>query len=357
MTVRHGEKIRTIIRDMKYIHELTHDAGITDVLPAAGCPVKLNGRNRVNILALGDVGTTMLTGLILLGGDVISEIGILDIRRENLERLEMEMNQIGYPFGMKEVPLVHILSEEELFDCDLMIFCASRGVPPVKSEVTDVRMAQLEANREIIAHYGRLARAAEYKGMVAVVSDPVDNLAAAFLDSAELEPWQIQGYGLGVMNKRAEYYADKIASGELAAAGDQTVTPELREAAALYLSEGRAYGPHGQDLVIANSMDRYDEAASELLTELTVNANIRDRDLGYKPYIAPALSSAAISVLLTLRGEWHYGSVYFGSRDRGAFLGIRNRLTAEGWEYEDSQLPEPLYERIRKAYNNLCEIR
>ena len=218
---------------MKYIHEILDDLKITDALPVSGCPVKPGGWNKVNILALGDVGMTMLTGLLLLGGDVISDIGIMDIRLENLERLEMEMNQVGYPFGIKSLPPVHIVTEDTLFDCDLMIFCASKGIPPLESDITDVRMAQLEANRKIIAHYAGLARTAEYKGMIAVVSDPVDNLAAAFLDSSGLEPWQIHGYGLGVMNKRAEYYANRIASGEYPLSDGASVTPEVREKAAL----------------------------------------------------------------------------------------------------------------------------
>ena len=70
-----------------------------------------------------------------------------------------------------------------------------------------------------------------------------------------------------------------------------------------------------------------------------------------------ALSSAAISILLSLRGEWHYGSVYLGSNENGAFLGIRNRLTEEGFEYEDEGLPDELYERIFRAYKNLTMIR
>jgi len=109
--------------------------------------------------------------------------------------------------------------------------------------------------------------------------------------------------------------------------------------------------------VIANSIDRYDDALSRELTEQAVRANIAVRDLGFKPYIAPALSSAALSILLTLRGEWHYGSLYLGTRERGAFLGMKNRLTEDGWEWEDLDLPEELYERIRNAYDNLCEIR
>ena len=339
---------------MKHIKDLISDCGTGPAIPLDGCPVKLGKPNRVNILALGDVGTTMLIGLRLLGRDVISEIGICDIRREYVERLEMEINQIGYPFGTQELPPVHIAEEKDLFDGDVLIFCASRGVPPVKvgEPVIDVRMAQLEANREIIRHYAALAREAEYQGMVCVVSDPVDNLAAAFLDAAELQPWQVQGYGLGVMNMRALYYAGKC--GEAArVAGDLTREALFR----MYETEGRAFGPHGQDLVIAKSIERYDEAVSAELTELTVNANIRVRDLGFKPYIAPALSSAAISILLTLRGEWHYGSVYLGNSGNGAFLGVRNRLTEAGWEFEDPELPDELYARIRRAYERLAAIR
>ncbi len=330
---------------MRYLHELPADAGIQNISPVNGCPVRLSEKNRVNILALGDVGTTMLIGLRLLGSDVISEIGILDIRSENLRRLEMEINQIGYPFGSCELPEVKIIDAGELFDCDLLIFCASRGVPPVTGNAggpeTDVRMAQLEANREIIRQYAGMARDADYKGMIAVVSDPVDNLAAALLDAAGLKPWQIQGYGLGVMNMRALYYSKKEEDGP----------------AGLYEKEGRAFGPHGKDLVIANSIEHYDEDASVRLTELASEANLRVRELGFKPYIAPAISSAAISILLTLRGEWHYGSVYFGDRCKGAFLGVKNRLAENGIEYEDIPLPDQLYTHIFRAYSNLCEIR
>ena len=339
---------------MRFIHELPAEAGVDHTASLGGCPVLIGQKNRVNILALGDVGTTMLIGLRLLGSDVISRIGICDIRPENTERLELEINQIGYPFGIQELPPVSNVTEEELFDCDVMIFCASKGVPPVQGPdaadgsgddkpPVDVRMVQLEANREIISHYAQLARDRAYRGLVCVVSDPVDNLAAAFLDAAGLEPWQVQGYGLGVMNMRALYYAQRI--------------KEQDDPSALYASEGRAFGPHGQDLVIANSISHYDDAASRRLTQLTVEANLRVRDLGFKPYIAPALSSAALSILLTIRGQWHYGSVYLGDAGCGAFLGVRNRLTNTGWEYEDVPLPDELYERIKNAYLNLCRVR
>jgi malate/lactate dehydrogenase len=320
---------------MMHIHDL-----IKETISLQKRPIPAGKKLHVNIVALGDVGTTMLIGLRLLGGDVIEDIGICDIRRENLERLEMEINQIGYPFEGPDLPSVHICNKTELFSGDVLIFCASRGIPPVEpGSKIDVRMVQLDANRDIIQHYAELAKTAHYQGLVCVVSDPVDNLCAAFLDASGLEPWQIQGYGLGVMHKRAEYYAKKDSR------------------YATYLTEGAAFGPHGQDLVIANSLTNYDDKLSKELTALTVNANIEVRNLGFKPYIAPALSSAALSILLTIRGEWHYGSLYLGTKERGAFLGMKNRLTESGWEWIDSELPKNLYERIQRAYENLCNIR
>lgn len=327
---------------MHRISELAIEAGAKKALPLTGRPIRPGKKHRVSILALGDVGTTMLIGLRLLGGDVISEIGICDIRPETCERLVREINQIRYPDGTHDMPPVKIASEDELFDTDVMIFCASRGVPALGQEKEpgfDVRMAQLEANRGIIDHYAELAKRAEYKGLIAVVSDPVDNLCAAFLDSSGLDPAQLRGYGLGVMNARAAYYA------------------EQDERFARYLTEGRAFGPHGSDLVIADSIDNYDDEISRELTARAVNANLEVRELGFKPYIAPALSSAAISVILTLRGEWNYGSVYLGDREHGAFLGIRSRFNGDKWDYEDPELPDELYERIRDSYLRLCRIR
>ena len=237
---------------------------------------------------------------------------------------------------------MRIVTEEELFDTDVFIFCASKGVPDLGKEKDpdfDVRMAQLDANRGIIEHYAGLARAAEFRGLIAVVSDPVDNLCVAFLDASGLKPWQLRGYGLGVMNARAAYYAERD------------------ERFSSYLSEGRAFGPHGQDLVIANSIENYDDELSRELTELATGANLEVRELGFKPYIAPAMSSAAISILLTLRGEWNYGSLYLGDENRGAFLGIRSRFNGDNWDYEDPELPDELYERIRDSYIRLCDIR
>ena len=83
-------------------------------------------KKRVNLLALGDVGGTVLLGLKLEGGDILERIGIYDLDPKVLRRYEREMNQITFPDG-RRLPEVVILQEEELFDCDLFVFCASKG--------------------------------------------------------------------------------------------------------------------------------------------------------------------------------------------------------------------------------------
>ena len=302
-------------------------------------------KKRVHVLAIGDVGSTLLTGLHLLGGDCISSIGICDISDKVTARWEFEENQIAYPWAYDALPEVDVVQPENLFQCDVFVFVASKGIPPVGSGVKDVRMYQFENNSRIVSIYARQARRENFKGLFAVVSDPVDPLAkTAWLESNKdengvfdnkgLRPEQVQGFGLGVMNARAAYYAKR----------DSRFTR--------FLTEGRSFGPHGQDLVVADSIEHYNDELSKELTQLTVTANLQMRAIGFKPFIAPAYSSGAISLILMLRGEWHCGSVFLG----GIFMGVKNRYTAHGLETEVLPLPEALYERIVTAQDNLKKI-
>lgn len=301
-------------------------------------------KRRLNLLALGDVGGTLLIGLRLLGGETLSSIGICDLSETVSARWEFEINQISPPFG-GALPEVEIVAPGKLFECDAFVFVASAGVPPVGAQTRDVRMAQFAANSAIVSHYARLAREARFSGLFAVVSDPVDPLAKTALlesnrdtcgqfDGMGLLPEQVQGFGLGVMRARAAYFAKKDAR------------------FARYLSEGRAFGPHGQDLVIADSISHYDDALSRELTELAVTANLRMREMGFKPYIAPALSSGALALLAALAGEWHPGSTFLG----GVFMGANNRFTPAGLEVEMLSLPDSLFSRIQQAAEHLAAI-
>ncbi len=304
------------------------------------------GKKRVHILAIGDVGSTLLTGLKLLGGDVISTIGICDLSDQITARWEFEMGQINLPWDYNAFPDVEVVKPENLFDCDVFVFVASKGIPPVGSQVKDVRMAQFENNAAIVKTYARMARKANFQGLWCAVSDPVDPLAkTAYLESNKdedgnwdgkgLRPEQVQGYGLGVMNARAAYFAKKD------------------EKLASFLTEGRSFGPHGTGLFIANSIENYNEEISQELTHKTVTANLVMREIGFKPYVAPALSSGALSILLTLRGEWHCGSVFLD----GIFMGCKNRYTPAGVETELlSHIPDPLFAHIQEAADHLKTI-
>ena len=75
-----------------HIHDL-----VKETLSLRKCPVIPGTKARVNIVALGDVGTTMLIGLKLLGGDVIESIGICDIRKENTSTDGSAGPSKGYP--------------------------------------------------------------------------------------------------------------------------------------------------------------------------------------------------------------------------------------------------------------------
>ena len=227
----------------------------------------------------------------------------------------------------------------------MFIFAATKAIPAVGSIVQDVRMAQFAANRPLAEHFAKQAREARFGGLFVVLSDPVDPLCKAAwlasnaapdgtLDHRGLLPEQVQGFGLGVMNARAAYFAKQ--------------NPRF----ASFLTEGRAFGPHGQGLVIANSIEHYDDALSRELTEKVETANLRIRDLGFKPYVAPAVSSGAMQLLLTLRGDWHCSSVPLGD----VWFGVKNRFTPQGLEVETLPLPDALFARLLETETLLKAI-
>ena len=289
------------------------------------------------LVGLGDVGGTLLIALKLLGRE-LSRIAIYDPNEALCRRYEMELNQVLPPDGVP-LPEIAICSQERLFDCDLFLFTASRGVPPVGSDVQDVRMAQFVRNREMLAGYARRARETAFDGLFCQISDPVDQLCrAVFLesnrdasgafDAAGLLPEQVRGFGLGVMAARAAYHAKKDG---------------------IDFSGGRVYGPHGADLIVANHPQNYDEALSARLTQETVTANLRVRELGFKPYIAPALSSAAVSLLRLVRGEVCCSAIPMG----GAYFGCRSRTTSAGILTQREALHPALFRKIEEVQQRL----
>ncbi|QAT40268.1 lactate dehydrogenase [Clostridium sp. JN-9] len=303
--------------------------------------IKSNGSKKcmVNVIGLGDVGGTLVTGLRLLGGECISKIGIYDKDPNKIKRWEYECNEILSPDTKLIFPEVIPLNEAELFNCDYFVFCVSVGVPPLGCENTDVRLIQYSGNSKIIEYYAKLARKNKFKGIFAVVSDPVDLLCnKAFMESNKnengitdfegLKPEQIRGYGLGVMFARAAYYAKQYAEAEN------------------FIYKGRAFGPHGKGLVIANDIDNYNNKISEILTTAAIKANLKIRNCGFKPFVAPALSSGSLSIIETIKGNWNYSTTYIG----GNFFGVKNRITSKGNIIETYDFNDQLFNKIKASY-------
>ena len=293
-------------------------------------------KKRVHIIGLGDVGQSAAIALKIAGADTVSRIGLYDTNQNLISRMEIELSQILSPLGQVDYPKITVLDPEELFDCDIALFCATAFVPAVGQEAKgDVRMAQFSKNIRIIREYARHASKAEYKGLFGVVSDPLDLLCGEV--ARFLHPEQVQGFGLGVMFARADYYAAKRASKD----------PRF----SYFRQSGRVYGPHGNGLVAVNSISpqHYDDAATEKLTNLTVGANISVRALGYKPYIAPGVSSVGLTIPEVIRGNWNDSARFLN----GVFFGARNKITESGTKWEKEPLPDELYYRLRESYRAL----
>ena len=296
---------------------------------------------KIHLAGLGDVGQNIALGLVLQGEGLVEHVGLYDLNEAQCLRLEGELSQIAPPPGQAGLPSVKVLKEEQLFDCDLFLFCATKSIPAVGSGVKDVRMAQYGANRPLLAYYACMAAEKNYRGLFAVVSDPVDLLCMEALRSSRdmqgkgrpLTTDQIVGCGLGVMYARALYYARQS------------------EEYASFLKEGRAFGPHGEGLVIANSTvpGHYQEELSQELTRRTVQANMQIRRLGFKPFLAPAMSSAVLTLLSAIRGEWCCCASYLN----GLYYGALTRQTPEGIEWEEGELPDQLYTRLESSYRHL----
>lgn len=292
---------------------------------------------KVTLVGLGDVGGTVLMGLKLLGRE-LSQVQIFDPNEAACRRYEMELNQILSVDG-GPMPRVTICREEDLFHCDLFLFTASRGVPPLGAG-GDVRMLQFEANRNMLKSYARKARQADFAGLFCQISDPVDHLSrVVFLESNRnengvldfrgLAPEQIQGFGLGVMAARAAYAAHGLG---------------------LPTAPVRVYGPHGAGLVAANAPHvGYDATLSQAITTAAREMNLQVRDLGFKPYIAPGLSSAVVSILRLVRGLPHFGAIPLG----GVYFGCTTAMTPYGPAIHREALAPDLFRRITVAYDAL----
>ncbi len=302
---------------------------------------------RLTLVGLGDVGGQLLTALKLLG-DEIDEIGIYDPNDALVDRYILELNQILD----RETP--RIVRRSPIGPGDAADRSALTGGPvrlrplpfhrfPGRASRWRCRGRADAAVRKESGHAARLRETGQklrLPGPVLPDLGPGGSACPGGVPAIQpqrrgrvgfggLLPEQIVGFGLGVMKARADFMARRLGKS----------CPNLR-----------AYGPHGAGLVIANDPDAYDEALSLELTRQTVAANMEVRALGFKPYIAPAVSSACLSILQLIRGQAFHGAVPLG----GVYFGCRSRRIG-GFAPLAEALPPALVARIEAAWQALRE--
>lgn len=270
----------------------------------AGFTVGISGLGRVgglaaSALAAADASRTGIGTLLLH-----------DCDQANLDRMVLELSTVASWRGQVPLPRVQAAALPEMMRrCDAFLFAAARAVPPLGTP-GDVRLPQYAPNREALAPVLKAAVQEGYAGVFLLVSDPVELLAqTAFHDSNApdgafqglgLAPERVGGLALGVMWGRA--LAEARARGQ-----------EERVARA-----GAAYGPHSTEVLAFDDPAAPDAALSEAMTQAARRGNYRVRDLGFLPFIGPALSSLVLSLPALLAGTEVLASscvdgVYFGS--------------------------------------------
>ncbi|MBP7149221.1 MAG: hypothetical protein KBD01_16955 [Acidobacteria bacterium] len=268
-------------------------------------------RIRLGLFGLGRIGgiASVVLAAMPAANSGIAEILVDDVDTANRERWLLELGAFTSWRGREGAPRLRPTSLGEVFhQCDVFVFAAATGVPPLGSP-GDVRMVQFAPNRAILRACLEQARAADYSGLFLVVSDPVDWLAqSAFRDSNTagetftgegLAPERIAGLGLGVMWGRALDCARREG-------WDGTVA-----------RRGAAYGPHGDGVLVFDDLRAPTSARSEPLTRAAREGNIAVRGLGFLPFVAPGVSSIALTLPLLLAGREALASVFLD----GVFFG------------------------------------
>ena len=284
----------------------------------------------VGISGLGRVGGLAASALAAADASRtrIGTLLIHDTDSTNLARMEQELASVVSWRNDVALPKVQPATLPEMMRrCDAFLFAAATAVPPLGAP-GDVRLPQFGPNREALG--GTLAAAAEagFTGLFLMISDPVELMAmAAFYDSNAsqggflghgLAPERVAGLALGVMWGRA--LAKARAAGE----------------GARVAHTGVPYGPHSQDVLVFDDPAGPDPALSEAMTQAARTGNYRIRDLGYIPYIGPALASITLTLPALLGGREVVASsfvdgIYFGApcRLRWGVSPTRHRVAPE----------------------------
>lgn len=141
-------------------------------------------RGSVGIIGTGWVGASVAISLLHTG--VARELWLHDQRDEVAEGEAMDL---AHGAAFYEPAAVGKASIDEMASrCDVIVVCAGRGGTPGES-----RLALLNDNASIVRAIG--ARLRSFRGMVVMVSNPVDVLTYVMTESSGLPPARVIGTG------------------------------------------------------------------------------------------------------------------------------------------------------------------
>lgn len=138
---------------------------------------------RVAIIGTGWVGSSVAISTLQLG--VADELLLYDARAEVAEGEAMDLAQGSsfYPGAT-----VRTASIDEMIDADAIVIAAGRGGKPGES-----RLALLRDNAQLARELG--ARLSAARGVIVVVTNPVDVLTRVVLEASGLPPARVIGTG------------------------------------------------------------------------------------------------------------------------------------------------------------------
>src|SRR5262245_8505367 len=138
---------------------------------------------RVAIIGIGSVGASVAISTLHSG--VANEVLLCDLRHEMAEGEAMDL---AHGASFYPTAAVRVASMDEVADADGDVITAGRGGKPNES-----RLDLLRGNATIIRDIGR--RFVGYRGMIVMVTNPVDVLTQVMMEASGLPPARVLGTG------------------------------------------------------------------------------------------------------------------------------------------------------------------
>ena len=137
----------------------------------------------VGVIGTGWVGASVAISTLHAG--FASELLLADARHEVAEGEAMDL---GHGAAFYTTATVRAVSTDEMLDTDALVVAAGRGGKPGES-----RLDLLRDNARILRELGGKLRG--YRGLVVVVTNPVDVLTHVLAESSGLPPERVMGTG------------------------------------------------------------------------------------------------------------------------------------------------------------------